>query len=140
MTSPDDPSRIQNQPLALEPLLAWHAFPDCGGLAMFAGTVRDHHDEKSVLSLTYTAYAPLAEKQIREIERAVSSKHGAPYVRVLHRVGPLSIGERSEEHTSELQSLMRISYAVFCLKKKKKKVRDITSRQLNSGRHQNYSN
>src|SRR3546814_1152677 len=30
-------------------------------------------------------------------------------------------GLRSEEHTSELQSLMRISYAVFCLKKKKKK-------------------
>src|SRR3546814_1852085 len=29
-------------------------------------------------------------------------------------------GERSEEHTSELQSLMRISYAVFCLKKKTK--------------------
>src|SRR3546814_2664506 len=28
------------------------------------------------------------------------------------------LGERSEEHTSELQSLMRISYAVFCLKKK----------------------
>src|SRR3546814_5671637 len=28
-------------------------------------------------------------------------------------------GQRSEEHTSELQSLMRISYAVFCLKKKK---------------------
>src|SRR3546814_9573248 len=34
---------------------------------------------------------------------------------------------RSEEHTSELQSLMRISYAVFCLKKKKsrKKIEDI---------------
>src|SRR3546814_1547301 len=31
--------------------------------------------------------------------------------------------ERSEEHTSELQSLMRISYAVFCLKKKKKYTR-----------------
>src|SRR3546814_4206642 len=30
------------------------------------------------------------------------------------------IGARSEEHTSELQSLMRISYAVFCLKKKTK--------------------
>src|SRR3546814_1589432 len=30
---------------------------------------------------------------------------------------------RSEEHTSELQSLMRISYAVFCLKKKKKNIR-----------------
>src|SRR3546814_8060651 len=32
---------------------------------------------------------------------------------------PLNPGCRSEEHTSELQSLMRISYAVFCLKKKK---------------------
>src|SRR3546814_6284134 len=32
-----------------------------------------------------------------------------------------SAGERSEEHTSELQSLMRISYAVLCLKKKKTK-------------------
>src|SRR3546814_5067480 len=32
--------------------------------------------------------------------------------------------KRSEEHTSELQSLMRISYAVFCLKKKKKKKND----------------
>src|SRR3546814_6817196 len=31
----------------------------------------------------------------------------------------LVLGSRSEEHTSELQSLMRISYAVFCLKKKK---------------------
>src|SRR3546814_4238503 len=31
---------------------------------------------------------------------------------------------RSEEHTSELQSLMRISYAVFCLKKKKKKTHE----------------
>src|SRR3546814_6977676 len=30
--------------------------------------------------------------------------------------------QRSEEHTSELQSLMRISYAVFCLKKKKTKI------------------
>src|SRR3546814_5913533 len=32
---------------------------------------------------------------------------------------------RSEEHTSELQSLMRISYAVFCLKKKKKKLKKV---------------
>src|SRR3546814_1801222 len=36
---------------------------------------------------------------------------------------------RSEEHTSELQSLMRISYAVFCLKKKKKNQQDLTSQQ-----------
>src|SRR3546814_2957525 len=47
---------------------------------------------------------------------------------------PLSA--RSEEHTSELQSLMRISYAVFCLKKKKKRPRisktETTSKPENS--------
>src|SRR3546814_2768828 len=35
--------------------------------------------------------------------------------------------DRSEEHTSELQSLMRISYAVFCLKKKKQKLKNNTT-------------
>src|SRR3546814_7505405 len=37
---------------------------------------------------------------------------------------PRRAHQRSEEHTSELQSLMRISYAVFCLKKKKHKRRN----------------
>src|SRR3546814_4055945 len=41
---------------------------------------------------------------------------------------------RSEEHTSELQSLMRISYAVFCLKKKKHKPM-LTSQNYNSATH-----
>src|SRR3546814_10843452 len=39
----------------------------------------------------------------------------------------LGVGGRSEEHTSELQSLMRISYAVFCLKKQKRKNTYVTS-------------
>src|SRR3546814_1323370 len=43
--------------------------------------------------------------------------------RILKRTSHITVvvgeGNRSEEHTSELQSLMRISYAVFCLKKKK---------------------
>src|SRR3546814_995237 len=39
---------------------------------------------------------------------------------------------RSEEHTSELQSLMRISYAVFCLKKKKKNIQTLIKQQLNT--------
>src|SRR3546814_1861319 len=38
-------------------------------------------------------------------------------------VGAVVMGDRSEEHTSELQSLMRISYAVFCLKKKNKYIK-----------------
>src|SRR3546814_9728847 len=54
---------------------------------------------------------------------AVSGSLGASYDLGGHwRIGLNgSRTERSEEHTSELQSLMRISYAVFCLKKKKNK-------------------
>src|SRR3546814_2541301 len=39
---------------------------------------------------------------------------------------------RSEEHTSELQSLMRISYAVFCLKKKKQNMKHISTTKNNT--------
>src|SRR3546814_6238578 len=42
---------------------------------------------------------------------------------------------RSEEHTSELQSLMRISYAVFCLKKKKKIVKNMTQKSTTIKRY-----
>src|SRR3546814_7767212 len=46
--------------------------------------------------------------------------HAAPPTYdIIIRQGTIYDGTRSEEHTSELQSLMRISYAVFCLKKKK---------------------
>src|SRR3546814_10383284 len=41
-------------------------------------------------------------------------------------------GKRSEEHTSELQSLMRISYAVFCLKKKNKHSLEYNTYQRNN--------
>src|SRR3546814_2634947 len=44
-------------------------------------------------------------------------QHGSPLYMALYAFGIIF---RSEEHTSELQSLMRISYAVFCLKKKNK--------------------
>src|SRR3546814_9213134 len=62
-------------------------------------------------------------KPLREIERVLSSP-GMPASAVsTGKVTSFSMltgdSARSEEHTSELQSLMRISYAVFCLKKNK---------------------
>src|SRR3546814_9119668 len=49
--------------------------------------------------------------------------------------GQSHFDRRSEEHTSELQSLMRISYAVFCLKKKNKKASETTSHEVKSIEH-----
>src|SRR3546814_4661105 len=66
------------------------------------------------------AMPPLRHPQ----SRRAGEREGAGQVRVENRAPILQrdLGQRlrSEEHTSELQSLMRISYAVFCLKKKKK--------------------
>src|SRR3546814_1468319 len=63
-----------------------------------------------------------------------SATSRAPPVSIVDGLKPnwlTSVGapRRSEEHTSELQSLMRISYAVFCLKKKKKRNEESESTQ-----------
>src|SRR3546814_10062975 len=52
-------------------------------------------------------------------QNAVNKTLVAPFSARPAAGAPVSVPIRSEEHTSELQSLMRISYAVFCLKKKK---------------------
>src|SRR3546814_1387252 len=58
----------------------------------------------------------------QDVERLLArDEHPREPIERRLRVRPAQrLMERSEEHTSELQSLMRISYAVFCLKKKKK--------------------
>src|SRR3546814_2543288 len=56
--------------------------------------------------------------RIRAILRRVELNRNAPSEDDEPVAEPIPRGRRSEEHTSELQSLMRISYAVFCLQKK----------------------
>src|SRR3546814_10030115 len=62
---------------------------------------------------------PIAEALFNGFEWHARHCIGTPMT--LHPITVAALYRRSEEHTSELQSLMRISYAVFCLKKKKHK-------------------
>src|SRR3546814_4849188 len=68
---------------------------------------------------------PCSERRIEalhsscRLQRATNCHRGAGSDRSWFIRSFQKAGSRSEEHTSELQSLMRISYAVFCLKKKK---------------------
>src|SRR3546814_2559830 len=57
---------------------------------------------------------------IEAVMRVAFTENDAIIDEVAKAITPAGEEWRSEEHTSELQSLMRISYAVFCLKKKKK--------------------
>src|SRR3546814_9271765 len=74
-------------------------------------------------SLRCDADAPLPSGRTpssAECDRARRDAHGGASGDRHRNAGPRGRDDRSEEHTSELQSLMRISYAVFCLKKHKK--------------------
>src|SRR3546814_7182161 len=85
---------------------------------------------RSTRTATRFPYTTLSRSRLARLARAVGARRQQPgrgpaMVRPRSGAlrGPARGGggrpDRSEEHTSELQSLMRISYAVFCLKKKK---------------------
>src|SRR3546814_7606963 len=80
----------------------------------------EHLLEQPVFTTTTLATGIAQEIRRRETDRP-ARRAAALELLVDHRGGIDQQVLRSEEHTSELQSLMRNSYAVFCLKKKKKK-------------------
>src|SRR3546814_1742046 len=65
-------------------------------------------------------------------DTGIAAVAGLDRAQCFHQSCPNSDVLRSEEHTSELQSLMRISYAVFCLKKTKHKTQNTNTRQYST--------
>src|SRR3546814_3606609 len=88
-----------------------------------ADAADDLQSNRFVLGEHHFSLAVFGENQKRLAENLSTARAAlADAGLVAAREGPaLEAAFRSEEHTSELQSLMRISYAVFCLKQKKKK-------------------
>src|SRR3546814_3367486 len=88
-------------------------------------------DQGHILDITledldFRVYIALRDADVEEVAKLVPAERfeqGEVHVMAINDQddAPAQIQDRSEEHTSELQSLMRISYAVFCLKKKKQK-------------------
>ncbi len=68
--------------------------PDCGGLALFAGTVREVHEGRVVTGIRYHAHAALAERRLAEIEAEGTQRYGAQ-LSVAHAVGELKVGDAS---------------------------------------------
>src|SRR3546814_4676352 len=74
---------------------------------------------------------PVARHTLEEVDDALGQKLSRlmfegpeEELRLTANAQPALMAARSEEHTSELQSLMRISYAVFCLKKKNRDLKE----------------
>ncbi len=87
--------RVTEEPIALEPLLAETADPAAGALVVFGGTVRDHHEGRRVAAIAYSAYRPMAERVLAELEAEVIERFGVQACRIVHRIGELAIGEES---------------------------------------------
>jgi molybdopterin synthase catalytic subunit len=66
-----------------------------GAYVLFEGVVRNHHQGKSVESIFYDAYRPMAEKEIAKIVTAVEGEFPAVAVAVIHRLGLLQVGDAS---------------------------------------------
>src|SRR3546814_4238517 len=82
---------------------------------------RRHHQRGGKLPAAAELHHAIADGEIGEREQDELRRDGPGQARHRRRIvaegeGGLDVEERSEEHTSELQSLMRTSYAVFCLK------------------------
>jgi molybdopterin synthase catalytic subunit len=64
-----------------------------GGIATFVGTVRDQNLGKTISQLEYTAYEPMAQKEMEHICGEALERFGLGDVRVIHRLGVLQVGE-----------------------------------------------
>ena len=69
--------------------------PSDGAYVLFDGVVRDHADGKSVESIFYDAYRPMAEKEMAKIVDAVSREFDGVAIAVVHRLGLLRVGDSS---------------------------------------------
>ena len=88
-------AELTNQPIAVDRLLAEGARPDCGAIAVFVGTTRDHHQGRRVTRLSYEAYEPMALAALESLERAVLARFEVAACRIVHRLGEVPLAEAS---------------------------------------------
>lgn len=86
---------MTDAPLDLDQLLQETDDDTCGALVVFAGTVRNHHEGKGVSGMSYSAYKPMADRVLQDLEQETLERFPVQQCRIMHRTGSLSIGEAS---------------------------------------------
>jgi molybdopterin synthase catalytic subunit len=85
--------RLVHEPIDLAALTA--TAPADGALCLFVGVVRNENQGRSVLRLEYEAYEEMALPLMEEIAEETARRYPVSTVRLVHRLGPLEIGEAS---------------------------------------------
>jgi molybdopterin synthase catalytic subunit len=87
--------RLTEEPLDTAEALAFARASGAGGVVLFAGTVRDHSGAGRVSGLEYEAWGEVAEARMTAIGEEILQRWPACKVAILHRTGPLDVGEIS---------------------------------------------
>lgn len=88
-------AELVSAPIDVTRVIAEIARPDCGAIATFLGTTRDHHAGRRVTRLAYEAYAPMALAALDALERAACERFEVAACRIVHRLGEVPLKEPS---------------------------------------------
>jgi molybdopterin synthase catalytic subunit len=88
-------SYLTDDPIDAHALVARVMRPSDGAYVLFEGVVRNHHEGKTVESIFYDAYRPMAEKEIDAIVRETTAHYPDVALAVVHRLGHLVVGDSS---------------------------------------------
>ena len=83
---------VRESELSLDEVRAAVADPAAGGIALFAGAVRDSDHDRGVTGLSYSAH-PSAEAELRRVAETIAEKFPVIGIAAVHRVGDLAIGD-----------------------------------------------
>jgi molybdopterin synthase catalytic subunit len=83
---------VRESELSVDEVRAAVADPAAGGIALFAGAVRDSDHDRGVTGLSYSAH-PSAEAELRRVAEVVTEKYPVIGIAAVHRVGDLAIGD-----------------------------------------------
>ena len=83
---------VRESELSVDEVRAAVADPAAGGIALFAGAVRDSDHDRAVSGLSYSAH-PSAEAELRRVAEVIAEKYPVIGIAAVHRVGDLAIGD-----------------------------------------------
>jgi molybdopterin synthase catalytic subunit len=85
-------AELRDTPLSVDEIRAAVLEPAAGGIALFAGAVRNHDHDRTVTGLRYTAH-PSAADELRRVAERIADQYQVCAVAAVHRVGDLAVGD-----------------------------------------------
>ena len=87
--------RVTDKPINLQELVDYVTDAEAGAIATFIGTTRNNNEGRKVIALDYEAYGEMAEKELARIGADAAKNWPICRMAILHRLGPVQIGEAS---------------------------------------------